>query len=134
MDQLERLKDGIDASRADLRDNLRDLERKVEDVADWRYQFRQRPFVVLGAAVAVGAVVGALVGPDRSAPLRRTMANEAKPGVAHDLVPQAWANLKAALIGVAAARLQDAIDELLPGFKHHYHAAEQRTTGFVRAM
>jgi hypothetical protein len=49
------------------------------------------------------------------------------------LVPQAWENIKAALIGVAATRLQDMMEEVLPGFKHHYHAAEQKSTGFLRA-
>ena len=134
MDQLERLKNGIEDSRADLQGNLRELERKVEDAADWRYQFRQRPYVLLGAAVAGGALLGMIAGPRRSAPRRRAVASDARPGVVHDVVPQAWDNIKAALIGLAASRLQDVIDELLPGFKHHYNAAEQRTTGFVRAM
>ena len=133
MDQLERLKNGIEDSRADLHGNLRELERKVEDAADWRYQFSKRPFVLLGVAVAGGALLGMIVGPRGSAPVRRAVQTDAGTGVLHDFVPQAWDNLKGALIGLAAARLQDIVDEMLPGFKQHYRAAEQRTTGFVRA-
>jgi|SwirhirootsSR3_FD_contig_41_9741296_length_535_multi_2_in_0_out_0_1 hypothetical protein len=138
MDQFERLKVDIEDSRADLQGNLRELERKVGDAADWRYQFQKRPAVLLGAAVAGGALLGMLVGPRRSPSIGRTLANESKPGsVSHsmmgDVVPQAWDNIKTALIGMAAARLQDVVEEVLPGFKHHYHAAEQRTTGFMRA-
>ena len=58
MDQFERLKGDIEDSRADLQGNLRELERKAEDLADWRYQFRKRPAVLLGAAVAGGALLG----------------------------------------------------------------------------
>jgi hypothetical protein len=134
MDQLERLKNGIQESRADLHGNLRELERKVEDAADWRYQVRKRPFVLLGAAVAGGALLGMIAGPRASAPVRRAVATDARAGVLHDVVPQAWDNIKMALIGLAASRLQDVIEELLPGFKQHYHTAEQRTPGFVRAV
>ena len=137
MDQFERLKGNIEDSRADLQGNLRELERKAEDLADWRYQFRKRPAVLLGAAVAGGALLGMLVGPRRSPSVRRTLASEAKPSSMGNAmgsgVPQAWETIKAALIGMAAARLQDVVEEVLPGFKQHYHAAEQRTTGFMRA-
>jgi len=93
MDQFERLKVDIEDSRADLQGNLRELERKVGDAADWRYQFQKRPAVLLGAAVAGGALLGMLVGPRRSPSIGRTLANESKPGsVSHsmmgDVVPQ----------------------------------------------
>jgi hypothetical protein len=138
MDQFERIKVDIEDSRADLHGNLRELERKVGDAADWRYQFRKRPFVLLGAAAAAGAVLGALAGPRRPTPYRRSLAHDPTPhsgssSGTSNLVPQAWENIKSALIGVAAARLQDMMEEVLPGFKHHYSAAEQRTTGFIRA-
>jgi hypothetical protein len=139
MDQFERIKVDIEDSRADLQGNLRELERKVEDAADWRYQFRKRPFVLLGAAAATGAVLGMLAGPRRPAPYRRSLAHDPTPAsgtgssMTSTLVPQAWENIKAALIGVAATRLQDMMEEVLPGFKHHYHAAEQKSTGFLRA-
>ena len=137
MDQFERLKVDIEDSRADLQGNLRELERKVEDVADWRYQFRKRPAVLLGVAVAGGALLGMLVGPRKSPSVRHTLASEPKPSSMANamgpVVPQAWDNIKAALMGMAAARLQDVVEEVLPGFKQHYHAAEQRSTGFMRA-
>lgn len=138
MDQLERLKDDIKDSRDDLQGNLRELERKVGDVTDWRYQFSKRPFVLMGAAAAGGAFLGILVGHRRSAMSLGAVSTEEAirgvGGVAHDLVPQAWDTIKAALIGLAASRLQDVVEEMLPGFKEHYRAAEQRTTGFVRAV
>ena len=128
MDQFERLKVDIEDSRADLQGNLRELERKVGDAADWRYQFQKRPAVPPGAAVAGGALLGMLVGPRRSPYIGRTLANESKPSSSEPLrdgwrVPQAWDNIKTALIGMAAARLQDVVEEVLPGFKHHYNAA-----------
>jgi hypothetical protein len=136
MDQFERIKGDIEDSRADLQGNLRELERRVEDVSDWRYQFGKRPYVMLGAAAAAGAVVGILAGPRRwsSSSYRHQIAGgESRRGVMDTVVPQAWENIKTALIGMAASRLQDVMEEVLPGFKQHYHNAEQRTTGFVRA-
>ena len=47
----------IDRTRERLGSNLRELEDKVEAVADWREQFRARPHVFLSAAFVGGAML-----------------------------------------------------------------------------
>jgi hypothetical protein len=132
MDQTVReIEAHIDRTRDRLGSNLQELEDKVDAATDWREQFRSRPFAVLGVACVAGALVGAalqtrprrpaLQPPSqgyRPSPLRRIDAE----GQLRDL----WDNIRGALLGVAAARVQRYIGEAIPGFDEEYQRAAQR--------
>jgi len=135
MDQTVReIEAHIDRTRDRLGSNLQELEDKVDAATDWREQFRSRPFAVLGVACVAGALVGAalqtrprrparpaLEPPSqgyRASPLRRIDAD----GQLLDL----WDNIRGALLGVAAARVQRYIGEAIPGFDDEYRRAAQR--------
>ncbi len=146
-DQIER---HIKRQRDELEDNFSELERKVKDAFDWRTQFQEHPGTMLGAALIGGALVGALL-PSRSSVTakvtsRRRLFSEQQIPHTEPSVPQAaaapawnpysassgevaqrtaevWDNLKGAAIAMAAARLGDAIEGVVPGFADHYRKA-----------
>lgn len=147
-DQIER---HIKRQRDELEDNFSELERKVRDAFDWRTQFQDHPGTMLGVALVGGALVGALLPSGssitRRVTLRRRSFSEPPASLPAYSVPQAapaapawnaysassgevaqrtadvWDNLKGAAIAMAASRLGDAIEELVPGFADHYRKA-----------
>jgi hypothetical protein len=51
----------IEQMRDELGSNIQELEQKVKTVTDWKYQFRQRPVAMLGAAFGAGVFVAAIL-------------------------------------------------------------------------
>jgi hypothetical protein len=110
----QQLEHHIESTREDLSANLNELERKLKEMADWRYHFHNHPTALMGAAFGGGLLLAAIVGGKRrrhytSGPLEPTTA-VAKKG------SETWQNIKNALIGVAATRATDFVEEVLPGF------------------
>ena len=133
MDQTSReIEQHIDRTRERLGSHLMELEHKVEAATDWREHYRNRPGVFLGAAFVGGAALALalhaksprLVSEDDGI---RRFADD--PNSAQAQVRDLWNTLKAALIGVAGARVINYLGELVPGFDAHYRRAEQRTIG-----
>ncbi len=52
----------IEETRAELGSNLQELEWKIKGAADWRAQFRKRPFTLMGLALAGGLLLGMTLG------------------------------------------------------------------------
>ena len=133
----------IDNQRENLGQNLRELETRVKSVADdWRYQFENHPTVFLGAAFGGGILLAAALRPSAArnrrgryaAPVTAFSPSNARrsPRPPHENSParetalHAWENIKGALVGVAAARLKDYVDEFIPGFSAQYRHVESR--------
>jgi hypothetical protein len=121
----------IDQTREQLGSNLQELEQRVEAATDWQRYFRSRPAAFLGAAFAAGAVLGMMT-PDRRA--RRASAagdqNDLRYSAgpsSSDRVLDIWEIVKDAAISLAAARLTEYVDGLVPGFGDQYHRAEQQS-------
>ena len=51
----------VESARHKLAADLNALEHRVKTVTDWRWQFRRRPWTVLGIAFAAGILVGLLI-------------------------------------------------------------------------
>lgn len=121
----------IDRARERLGSNLRELENKVEAATDWREQFRARPHLFLGGAIAGGALLAAVFRPKSTphvfdATSESHLASFARNGVdAQEKALELWSNVKGALLGVAAMRVTEYISELIPGFDEHYQRAAQ---------
>ena len=121
----------IDRTRERLGSNLRELEDKVEAATDWREQFRARPHLFLGGAIAGGALLAAVLRPKSSPHVLDSsseshLASFSRNGVdAQQKVLELWGNVKGALMGVAAMRVTEYISELIPGFDEHYQRAAQ---------
>ena len=127
----------IEGKRVDLGLNLRELEDKVKSVTDWHCQFEKRPVMFLGLAFGGGAMLASMVG--RSGGGRRyykyvpgngsagtdsqTRTHRA-PSPAMERASQAWENVKGALVGIAASKVKDYADGIIPGFSDHYRQTE----------
>lgn len=130
----------IEDKRESLSHNLRELESKVRSAADWRYQFENHPAAFLGAAFGGGVLLALVFRSSRgryrynySFPAAAASTKEPtktpRPRVnspAMDNAWRAWENIKGAVVGVAASRLKDYVDEAIPGFSTQYRQAEAR--------
>jgi hypothetical protein len=134
--QIER---EIVAERYQLGRNLNELERKAQELGDWRTHYRNNPKAALGIALAGGFVLGALA--------RRGQAPRLHD--AADLVPRlprpqsrlsrqledTWLSVSDALLGVATAKVITAIGSVVPGFTEQLNrspsgsAPSQRISG-----
>lgn len=150
-ERTDQIEQHIKRQRDELEDNFSELERKVRDAFDWRTQFQEHPGAMLGAALVGGALMGVLL-PGRSSVTakvnsRRRSFSELSASQPAYSVPQpapapsawnayaapsgevaqktaeVWDNLKGAAIAMAATRLGDAMEELIPGFANHYKKA-----------
>jgi len=114
----------LDYERQALRSNLEELEDRVRSVVDWRRRFRGNTAAFLGLAVGGGLLIGLMTA-------RRTQARAAleypttpagKPATPYSdhrrrELSLAWRSIESALVGLAAAKLKDALANLLPGFR-----------------
>lgn len=131
------IEDHIDNKREDLGSNLRELEDRVKSVTDWHRQFKSRPMVFLGLAFGGGAVLASIV--RRPSDRRRNLnsgiesrtnwagANSRTPrppSRAMEKATEAWQNLQGALVGIAATKVKDYADGIIPGFSEQYRQAE----------
>ena len=139
----------IRETRSDLSDNINELEDKVKTAINWRAQFEGNPGAVLGAAFVGGALLSALLptmrgthngarsGPrngDWSIPNARA-ANTRESATSEAKKPsETLSAVKIALIGLAASRLTNYINELLPGFENEFSKARsgQRNPDWAR--
>ena len=126
-----RIEAHIDRTRERLGSHLRELENKVDAATDWRAQFRARPHMFLGATIAGGALLAAVLLPKSSRQVfdsstEAHLGSVSRNGVsAQEQALELWNNVKGALIGVAAVRITEYISELIPGFDEHYQRAAQ---------
>jgi hypothetical protein len=126
-----RIEAHIDRTRERLGSHLRELENKVDAATDWREQFRARPHLFLGATIAGGVLLAAVLLPKSSrhvfdSSTEARLGSVSRNGVsAQEQALELWNNVKGALIGVAAVRITEYISELIPGFDEHYQRAAQ---------
>ncbi|PWU01066.1 MAG: hypothetical protein C5B51_23790 [Terriglobia bacterium] len=52
----------IEETRGDLGSNLRELETKVKDAADWRKQFQKSPLTMIAIALGGGLLLSRVLG------------------------------------------------------------------------
>lgn len=122
----------IDRTRERLGSNFRELEHKIDAATDWREQFRARPHVFLGGAIAGGALLAAVLRPTAprhavDSPSEDHLRAISRNGVdGREQALELWNNIKGALIGVAAMRITAYISELVPGFDEQFRRAAQR--------
>jgi hypothetical protein len=127
----------IDHTREQLGSNLHELSRRVDAATDWQEYYRSRPFAFLGAAAVGGALAAVAIHALNS---RQSYSNWSEtPRAAHGngryetpsrQVSEFWHHLQSAAVGLAAARLKEYIDSLLPGFNDHYQQAERHAADY----
>lgn len=128
----------IEAHIADTREklgnNVRELERKVKSVTDWKQHVRTSPITMLGVAFGGGILAATMVGRSKTR-IGEKRASSAG-GASGDFLPtdgrkgqdkalETWNSIKGALIGVAATRFKDFVGEIVPGFHEQFIQTEK---------
>jgi hypothetical protein len=132
-DQIER---HIHDTRNELGEHIDELQRKVKTTFDWRIQFQQRPWVLMGAAFGGGLLVSMMIPKRRSSSRERhrnwrpeRVREEGRrleygpqrsgPALANK-TSSVWDNIRAALLSTGVTRLTSFIEEVLPGFQEQF--------------
>src|ERR1700682_1846005 len=143
-DQIER---HIQQTRNELGENINERDDKVKHAVDWRAQCQERPMALMGAAFVGGMLLSALI-PGR---LRRSSSlsdpwkarsddrwksasdssrySNASSNTYQQKASETWENVKEALVGVAATKASDFLEQIIPGFAEHYKRRASRTSG-----
>ena len=123
----------IEQTRHNLGSNLDELEQKVKSATDWRQHFQTMPMTMIGVALGGGILLAAMTGGHKRrrgeraissnppASESRSFGSQVKQGSM-----QTFDHLKDALVGVAAVRLKDLVEDLIPGFRDQYQRAEDK--------
>ena len=117
-----------------MRTGREKLEETVDTVSDWREEFRDRPYPLLGAAFVGGVCLAAALRPNSA---RRGLGRLQQAGMGlvshsaaidtHGQTRELWENVTGALLAVAATRVREFIAGFVPGFDEQYRRTEQRT-------
>lgn len=119
----------IDRGRELLRSNLEELEARVRSVVDWRRAYRDNTATALGIAFGGALLWGLMVrGRPREPPVVEYLPAMEAGGRRSDArrreISLAWRTIESALIGVAATRLQDLLNRVVPGFREQLAGRE----------
>jgi hypothetical protein len=136
-ERADQIEQDIHKTRADLSDNLNELEEKVRSTFDWRTQFQERPMTMLAVAFGGGILVSALL-PSRRRRYIDRRTNRARDDVRATKdkaaattngntkqVNESFDALKGALIGVAASRLGGFVGDVLSGYREEVRKARR---------
>jgi hypothetical protein len=142
-DQIER---HIRETRDELGDNFNELGEKVKSAVDWRAQFEERPWTLMGAAFGAGMLLSAIL-PSGSRASTNQWSGESRwpssseaPGASFRPVTSSSTSidstvskasetldhLKGALIGLATSKLGTFIEDLVPGFSEEFNKAKNK--------
>lgn len=131
------IRDEIDATRESLDAKLNLLESKARETIDVKHQVGERPWLALGAAVAVGFVAGSLGSKDESTPTPYRSTSSYSPSSTANLSQrsnQAVGSfmqqfegeinlLKGAAVAMATDYLRDAVRDYLPAIGNQFKQA-----------
>jgi hypothetical protein len=134
-DQIERQ---IVTERGQLSQNVNELQSRVEQATDWRFQFQRRPMLMMGLALGGGLFLASVTG--RRSRSRRPyhedgadIAREHRHGTELQKTKalETFDVIQGAMIGVAANTFKDLLGELIPGFHEQFEktAQEKRARG-----
>src|SRR5260370_24967317 len=108
-------------TRENLGSNLNELERKVKSVTDWKQHFQTKPMTMLGMAFGGGILLAAMLGGRKNRREERGFSSHptgSEPHAGTDQPkhknPENRANIKGALLGVAATPFKDFSGEVVP--------------------
>jgi hypothetical protein len=125
-EKAERIERHIEQQRSEVRDNMLELKQKVRRSVDWRAQVDERPLAMVGLAFGAGFLISALLGTGKSRPDFGRMSSDDTRAPEESSHGATWEVIRGAVIGLAATRLKEIVEELVPGFQEEYQKAEAR--------
>lgn len=124
----------IRRKRERLRENLAELEGKVRAVTDWRQQVRSNTGLMLGLAFGAGLVLSAALNTRGGRRASRLTDTSRPSGAGRGASPAArshlravWDEVQAALLGIAAARVTEAVATAVPQVRERLRRRRART-------
>src|SRR3979490_2130786 len=133
-DQIER---HIYEKRSERGENIHELQQKVKTAVDWRAQFDQRPWVLMGAAFGGGMLLALLFGgrgdSNRSSSPGAWKQEGYRSGNVQqrdDKTSAIWENIRGAALAVAASRLGNVLEDVLPGFQEQYRRRQREQQSY----
>jgi hypothetical protein len=129
----EQIETFIEQKRDDLGSDLHELETKVKSLTDWKHYFENSPMTAMGVAFVGGIVLATMLGRGRHR-ARRGSFSEAPPSSGttsstselKESALEIWHQIKGALMGVAAAKAKDYVNEIIPGFKEEFQRVQMK--------
>src|SRR4051812_43506798 len=119
-ESVRQIEHQIAAERERLGRNLHELETQARRLTDWRGYYQRPPGRVLGAAAIGGAAMGAAVaGAKKSTGQQLPLPNARPQSLVRDRLQREWHVIADALLGVASAKVMEAIGGAIPGFSDH---------------
>jgi hypothetical protein len=133
-EKTDEIEQHIREQREELGQNISELQRKVKDKLNWRAQFEQHPFAMLGIALGGGLLLSGILSP-RHRTITMSKVTERPTWDSEPPVPsstttphdapddkssQSWREIRSALIALGAMKLGNLLDSLLPGFSNEY--------------
>ena len=126
-DQIE---SEIAQKRTALADNLDELRQKAKATVDWRSQIHERPGTMLaiafGGGILLSALFSALRGPAKvhaESPSDNFADNDPPANRPTSATRKNLDALGGALLGIAATRTSNILEEILPGFRSEFERA-----------
>ena len=113
----------IQQQRGEFGNNVLELKQKVRRSVDWRAQVEERPWAMIGLAFGGGLLLSVLLDGKREFRMPR-LSSDAQPPYRSQERNETWEVLKGAAIGLAATKLKEIVEEMLPGFQDEYRKAE----------
>jgi hypothetical protein len=120
----------IENQREALGSNLQELETKFSSITNWKHHFQKHPMAMIGVAFGGGVLLATMLGS------RKSWDQVANPGAATNFAPatshfkdaalETWGLVKSAVMGVAAARIKDYVEEIIPGFREQFDRAAKQ--------
>lgn len=132
--ESERIEKHIEERREQLGRNLEELESRVKSNFDWRTHYSKNPWLVLAIAFTGGAAVGAMVSGDSRSSSYGRRSYTGSGGVdsssqAGSRLASTWGNIQGAVLTAATRKVEDFLDELLPGFRDEYRTQRGQQRG-----
>jgi hypothetical protein len=133
-----KIKEHIDAERERLGQDIEEIEHRMKDAFDWRSWYQSNTVAMLAAAAAGGFLVSMVVsgssepesseeyiasastGPSSMQPFKSRAKN-----MQLSRIGDVLENTFAALVGVGAAKFQDYVSQVVPGFREQYQEVER---------
>lgn len=132
----EQIETYIEQKRDDLGSNLHELETKVKSMTDWKHYFENNPMTMIGMAFGGGVLLAAMLGGRRLRKRRRSFsepmatasdASMSSTSPIKERALEAWDQVKGALVGVAATKVKDYVEEIVPGFKEQFQRVQMKS-------
>jgi len=128
-EKADRIEQHIQQQRHEFGDNVMELKQKVRRSFDWRAQVEERPLTMVGLAFGGGMVLSALLDGRRGSSMP-PLSSDAHRAYEAGSQGGTWEILRGAVVGLAATKLKDVVEELLPGFQDEYRKAEANKRPF----